>query len=446
MYRKILAIVSIVFVLAGCEKDKNPTGPESKTMFKVTIENVSETKMYSASGVFNTPVGNTNPAPIGPGEVYEFSFSAAPGARLSFTTMFVHSNDLFFAPDESGITLFENSGMQVTGDITSQIKLWDAGTEVNQEPGLGADQAPRQAGANTGAADADNTVRLAADDFGNLPAVNDVVKVTLSSTSSTGFTLRIENVSGSNTLQTSDGASHAVPLAPGVWVVHTTDAPLFAAGMPDKGNGLEAIAEDGDPTSLASILTDEAGIFQLIAPGVWATHMTSNLLFTAGEADKNYGLEALAEDGNPADLATYLSNKNDVLTSDVFNTPVGASSPAPVGPGASYEFSFEAASDEYLSLATMLVQTNDLFYAPNGMGIMLFDNSGSPISGDITSQFKLWDAGTEVNEEPGVGLNQAPRQSGANSGMDENGLVQLVNDGYTYPNVSEVLRVKIERQ
>ena len=43
--------------------------------------------------------------------------------------------------------------MPVTGDITSSISLWDAGTEVNQEPGAGADQAPRQSGPNTGAAE-----------------------------------------------------------------------------------------------------------------------------------------------------------------------------------------------------------------------------------------------------------------------------------------------------
>ena len=55
----------------------------------------------------------------------------------------------------------------------------------------------------------------------------------------------------------------------------------------------------------------------------------------------------------------------------------------------------------------------------------------------------LWDAGTEVNERPGIGLYQAPRQSGPDSGMDEGGNVRQVNDGYTYPNVSDVLRVVV---
>ena len=58
-----------------------------------------------------------------------------PGDRLSLTTMMGQSNDWFYAPVESGIPLFEN-GNPISGDITSQIILWDAGTEVNQEPEL----------------------------------------------------------------------------------------------------------------------------------------------------------------------------------------------------------------------------------------------------------------------------------------------------------------------
>lgn len=45
---------------------------------------------------------------------------------------------------------------------------------------------------------------------------------------------------------------------------------------------------------------------------------------------------------------------------------------------------------------------------------------------------------------PGFGLNQAPRQSGTNTGMDENGLVMPVNDGFTYPITSAVIRVTIQ--
>ncbi|UCC71927.1 MAG: spondin domain-containing protein [Gemmatimonadota bacterium] len=66
-----------------------------------------------------------------------------------------------------------------------------------------------------------------------------------------------------------------------------------------------------------------------------------------------------------------------------------------------------------------------------------------PISGDVTSQLMLWDAGTEVNQKPGIGLDQAPRQSGPDSGAAESATVRLVDDGFTYPGVSDVINVTI---
>jgi hypothetical protein len=40
----------------------------------------------------------------------------------------------------------------------------------------------------------------------------------------------------------------------------------------------------------------------------------------------------------------------------------------------------------------------------------------------------LGDAGTEVNQEPGTGPDQAPRQKAPNIGMAENGVVRSVQD------------------
>ena len=77
--------------------------------------------------------------------------------------MLVQSNDWFFAFAPEGLELFDEGGAPVTGDVTDQVAVWDAGTEVDQEPGVGEDQAPRQAGPNTGDADPDATVRLVED-------------------------------------------------------------------------------------------------------------------------------------------------------------------------------------------------------------------------------------------------------------------------------------------
>jgi hypothetical protein len=128
------------------------------------------------------------------------------------------------------------------------------------------------------------------------------------------------------------------------------------------------------------------------------------------------------------------------------NTPVGAGSPGDIWPGQAFEFKVAAKPGERLTFAAMFVQSNDLFYAPREDGIALFDASGKPMSGDVTSQILLWDAGTEVNEEPGLGPNQAPLQAAPNTGPAEHGAVRPiteVKDGFHYPTVPEVLRVTI---
>jgi len=201
----------------------------------------------------------------------------------------------------------------------------------------------------------------------------------------TSFVVRIENVGNA------DGSAMTTPFAPGVWAVHTGSDPLFSAGQADRGEGLEALAEDGDPSALAAALASQAG----------------------------------------------------VSASGAFNTPVGETNPGPLPPGGAYEFTITAVPGDMLSFATMYVQSNDLFYAPDGSGIALFNSDGTPVSGDVTGRIQLWDAGTEVNQEPGVGPDQAPRQAGPDTGPDEDGVVQVVSDEFTYPDTPATIRVTI---
>jgi hypothetical protein len=181
----------------------------------------------------------------------------------------------------------------------------------------------------------------------------------------------------------------------------------------------------------------------MLAPGVWAVHTEPGALFTAGEADRGDGLEALAEDGSPSALDSALEGYMGVLDHGVFNTPVGMSDAGTAGAGETYEFSFVASPGAYLSFATMFVEANDLFYAPDGAGIRLFDDNLHAVRGDITDQISLWDAGTEVNQAPGEGADQGARQAAPNTGADENGVVQLVDDGFTYPATADAIRVTI---
>ena len=180
------------------------------------------------------------------------------------------------------------------------------------------------------------------------------------------------------------------------------------------------------------------------APVLWTITDAGNPLFVTGKKDRGHGLEQLAEDGNPGVLADYIStNVKAVETSGVVTIPVGDKSAGPITPGKAYEFTVSAAPGQRLTLAMMFGQSNDLFYAPGEKGIALFDAAGQPVAADITSQLALWDAGTEVNEEPGLGASQAPRQPGPNTGAAENGVVRLAKDGFKYPATRDVVRVTV---
>lgn len=209
----------------------------------------------------------------------------------------------------------------------------------------------------------------------------------------TKFTVRIENITKPDAFTASNGVKWSLAFSPGTAVVHTGKGPIFTAGKTDRGQGLEAQSEDGNPAMLAKSL----------------------------EGAK--GMKSIA----------------------VFNTPVGASAPGPITPGAAYEFTIAAMPGDRLSITTMMGQSNDWFYAPNESGIELFKN-GKAVSGDITSQIILWDAGTEVNQEPGIGPDQGPRQKAPNTGEAENGVVRNAKDvkyGPAFSKVSSVMRVTL---
>jgi hypothetical protein len=202
-----------------------------------------------------------------------------------------------------------------------------------------------------------------------------------------------------------------------------------------------------DPAEASFTLTIEvsSGSDTPLAPVAWAVHSGNNPFFTQNTTTRIDGLEALAEDGDPSTTAASLTSLVSVKTSGVADTPVGAGGPGPATPGESYSFTFSAMEGDMLSFATMYVQSNDLFFSPGETGISLFPG-GNPVTGDITAQVLLFDAGTEVNEQPGVGPNQAPRQAAPDTGPDENGTVRAISDvldGFTYPAVDAVITVTI---
>jgi hypothetical protein len=135
-----------------------------------------------------------------------------------------------------------------------------------------------------------------------------------------------------------------------------------------------------------------------------------------------------AQDGGTQRFAVSIDNVASFAFHDsgAFDTPVGASGPGALPPGGAYEWKFYAMPGDNLSFATMLVQSNDWFFAPAEPGIPLYSN-GSKMTGDVTKYVLLWDAGTEGDGTPGEGPYQPPRQSGPNSGpADPMGYVRRV--------------------
>jgi hypothetical protein len=167
-----------------------------------------------------------------------------------------------------------------------------------------------------------------------------------------------------------------------------------------------------------------------IAPGVFAVYRGDAPIFRVGTAAGSSGLETLAEDGNPEPLQRELKGQAGVAASGMF---------VPGQP-----FTFTARPGDKFSFANMFVQSNDLFYGFENGGVDLFDSMGKPVTGDLTARVVLYDAGTEVNEAPGVGPNQAPRQAKPNTGASENKTVQVVNDGFVYPAAAAVIRVTVQ--
>jgi hypothetical protein len=197
-----------------------------------------------------------------------------------------------------------------------------------------------------------------------------------------------------------------------------------------------------------------------LSPGAYAVHRDRDLLFEPGQPASE-GIERIAEDGMPAALASALGADRDLSSSGVFNQAMGlpSSTTGPIHPGEFYEFTVSGAQPgDRLSLAFMFAESNDWFYATPSAGVPLFagDDGGTPISGDLTPQIGLWDAGTERDEVIGVGLNQAPRQGNPDTGaLDEDSVIQAVlvpgvmsmaDFADSAPGTATVLKVTVQAQ
>ena len=120
--------------------DKNPVYEVGKTDTGMGLKEISQfgnvTKLQNSlmalpnvKGVF--VAGN---APVAPGNKISTNFTADPGDKIAYVTMFGFSNDWFYANEQS-----IEAGTK--GDLTSKTALFDSGTGIDQYPGAGNHQA-----------------------------------------------------------------------------------------------------------------------------------------------------------------------------------------------------------------------------------------------------------------------------------------------------------------
>jgi len=400
MKKSILSLaIAGMAILGSCSSDEEtveatsiPTVETavSTSTFRITLRNAIN--FLSADTIGDAPLTTT-------GETYVTTFKAPKGTYLSFANMFAQSNDWFFAPASTGIKLWDNM-VPLTGDISDQIIVWDAGSEEEEDfltdfPNT-MFTAPNQSEPNSGPADDNNNVRNTGRNIRNYLTANLAYDA-----SSKEFTLTI-------TKANREALHNPGFITPGILVIHTQDNALFVANEPLLNNGLEGLAEDGSPAAIYEWFTEVGSTgaplrlsssYSVLSPAVAYVHDGEQTpLFTNGEAiTTDNGLEELAEDGSNEIAFNYLNAMDNV-------TAMRTTTPAT--PGESMVIEIEAAPGQRLNFATMLISSNDWFISNNQAGITLFNEDGTPKSSFDISKNYLYDAGTEVDQIVGQGNGQ----------------------------------------
>lgn len=374
-------------------------------------------KDFVQSGTFNME-GST--PTIQPGQSISVRFYAGKGQALMFASMYGYSNDLFFAPENPGIALFNSDGTAITGDVSSKIRLWDNGTRVNEQPSA--------ENTHPGVAEAGMIKMINREDAqGNLYRdAWELMKLELSYDQPTSmFTLKITNISG--------GTINETPFSPGVWAVSNVlsgelvnKAPFFEVDKKSSAQ-LTGLAEMGNNVPLGEMIDGMTGIITTISPVVVVVYTGDvNPIYELNKKDAGIGLKALAQKGETGALKDALKGMGNVR--DVF---VAGNNPAP--PTGKLEVEFKAYKNDKIAFATMFAYSNDWFFS-NSSAI------DAMAKGNITDKVVLLDNGTGVNQYPGAGNMQA--LFGGTPQAEDNPIT-VVGNTYPVPTVSKLINVTI---
>lgn len=375
----VLAVGSIGFTSCSSDDDEQPTGNAV-----ISIENVTTVKDFVQSGTFQ--MANSQRV-ILPGQSTTFTFNAARGQSLMFATMYGYSNDIFFAPENPGINLFNSNGEAITGDVSSHIKLWDNGTRVNQVPGSEVQ--------HPGTAEVGKVTKIDVRDAQNntYPAASELMRISLAYTpGNSEFTVTIANIS--------QGKPNETPFSPGVWVVSNkldgdlaNERPFFTPGE-SSTDALTTLAETGNNAPLAEWAQGKTGIITDFSPTLVVVYRgDTNPLYQLNQKDGGVGLKDLSQAGNPNTLKQSLERMRNVREVYIVGNEV-------LLPGKKAESQFMAWEGDNIAFVTMFGYGNDWFFANES-------TIPSLTKGDVTNRVVLLDNGTGVSQYPGAGNSQA---------------------------------------
>ncbi len=160
---------------------------------------------------------------------------------------------------------------------------------------------------------------------------------------------------------------------------------LFGATIPLNSGTARADNDSGVEVTVTNLTRG-----QIISPVVVASHRARfEPLFVPGER-ASAELAAVAEDADLDPLIAALTGDSDVLDVQVLFGPAGPMTPIMPGKSASIVIDVDK-KFRFLSMAGMLVTTNDAFFALRGARI--------PSKGSRTFRSPAYDAGSEANTE-----------------------------------------------
>lgn len=382
-----------LFGLSACDTNDIIEASVQRT---ITFENIVTPKNFVQSGSFANGVL--------PGQSVTIKFSAGKAQALMFATMYGESKDLFFASKQPGIKLFDSNGAPITGDVSSEVLLWDNGTLDN------------------------NTGQPESKPIAQVPGVNasQLVKLNLAYDDiSSEFTLTITNTSG--------GTANETHLSPGVWAVSNYNGmellnknPFFTPNALSNPE-ITDIAQTGNINKMVTKLNNETGIITGLSPALVVVYTgDKNPIYELGKQDAGIGLKEIAQFGDVSKLQNSLMTLPNVKGIYIAGN-------APVAPGNKIMTSFRAETGDKIAYATMFGFSNDWFYA-NEQPIDAFS------IGNATSVTALFDSGTGIDQYPGAGNNQALF---GGTPQPESKVISKVGNEYPLPATDDVIKITI---